>query len=46
MPSRTYSLFRNAIRSEQQVVCIYDGRIRELRVESIDVFRRQNGIDL
>ena len=30
MPSRTYTLFRNAIRSEQQVVCIYGGRIREL----------------
>jgi hypothetical protein len=30
MPSPTYALFRNAIRSEQQVVCIYGGRIREL----------------
>jgi hypothetical protein len=30
MPSATYILFRNAIRDEQQVVCIYDGRSREL----------------
>ena len=30
MPSTTYTLFRNAILGEQQVVCIYDGRIREL----------------
>jgi len=30
MPSTTYTLFRNAILGEQQVVCIYDGRVREL----------------
>jgi hypothetical protein len=30
MPSRTYSLFRDAILAEQQVVCRYDGRVREL----------------
>jgi hypothetical protein len=30
MPSRTYTLFRNAILSEQQIVCSYDGRTREL----------------
>ena len=30
MPSRIYILFRNAILSEQQVVCTYGGRIREL----------------
>ena len=30
MPSATYTLFRNAILGEQQVVCIYDGRFREL----------------
>ena len=30
MPSATYALFRNAILSEQQVVCVYDGRLREL----------------
>ena len=30
MPSATYNLFRNAILAEQQVVCSYDGRTREL----------------
>jgi hypothetical protein len=30
MPSRTYTLFRNAILAEQQVTCMYDGRHREL----------------
>jgi hypothetical protein len=30
MSSATYTLFRNAILAEQQVVCTYDGRIREL----------------
>lgn len=30
MPSRTYTLFRNAILGAQQVVCLYDGRRREL----------------
>jgi hypothetical protein len=30
MPSATYTLFRNAILAEQQVVCLYDGRSREL----------------
>jgi hypothetical protein len=30
MPSPTYTLFRNAILAEQQVVCSYDGRRREL----------------
>ena len=30
IPSTTYDLFRNAILSEQQVVCFYDGRAREL----------------
>ena len=30
MPSATYTLFRNAILAEQQVVCSYDGRRREL----------------
>ena len=30
MPSATYTLFRNAILGEQQVVCLYDGRLREL----------------
>ncbi len=30
MPSRTYTLFRNAILAEQQVTCLYEGRHREL----------------
>jgi hypothetical protein len=30
MPSATYNLFRNAILTEQQVVCTYEGRHREL----------------
>jgi hypothetical protein len=30
MPNATYTLFRNAILAEQQVVCSYDGRAREL----------------
>jgi hypothetical protein len=30
MPSPTYILIRNAILGEQQVVCTYDGRPREL----------------
>jgi hypothetical protein len=30
MPSTTYALFRNAILNQQQVVCLYDGRPREL----------------
>ncbi len=30
MPSTTYKLFRNAVLAEQQVVCTYEGRHREL----------------
>jgi predicted DNA-binding transcriptional regulator YafY len=30
MHSATYSIFRTAILREQQVVCSYDGRVREL----------------
>ena len=30
MPSATYALFRAAILAERQVVCSYDGRLREL----------------
>jgi hypothetical protein len=30
MPSSAYTIFRNAILAEQQVICIYDGRRREL----------------
>jgi hypothetical protein len=30
MASATYALFRSAILGEQQVTCVYDGRVREL----------------
>jgi len=30
MPSLTYALFRDAILGEQQIVCTYEGRHREL----------------
>lgn len=30
MPSRTYTLFRDAILAQQQVICVYEGRSREL----------------
>lgn len=30
MPSRTYTLVRNAILAEQRVTCVYEGRYREL----------------
>lgn len=30
MPSVTYSLFRHAILDGQQVICLYEGRLREL----------------
>jgi hypothetical protein len=30
MPSTTYALFRNAIVNAHQIVCVYDGRAREL----------------
>jgi hypothetical protein len=30
MPSSTYAIFRTAIQTEQQVVCSYEGRHREL----------------
>ena len=40
MPIATYSLFRNAILGEQQVVCIYDGRVRELCPHIIGTNRR------
>ena len=39
MPSATYALFRNAILAEQQVVCSYDGRLRELCPHIIGVNR-------
>jgi hypothetical protein len=40
MPSATYALFRNAILAEQQVVCSYDGRLRELCPHIIGVNKR------
>jgi hypothetical protein len=40
MPSATYSLFRDAIRTERQVVCTYDSRFRELCPHIIGTNRR------
>ena len=40
MQSDTYTLFRNAILSEQQIVCRYDGRFRELCPHVIGTNRR------
>jgi hypothetical protein len=40
MPSVTYSLFRNAILDEQQVICRYDGHLRELCPHIIGANRR------
>jgi hypothetical protein len=40
MPGATYALFRRAILGEQQVVCLYDGRIRELCPHIIGTNRR------
>ncbi|HKS18457.1 MAG TPA: hypothetical protein VJS63_04520 [Bradyrhizobium sp.] len=39
MPSATYALFRSAMLGEKQVVCSYDGRIRELCPHIIGVNR-------
>lgn len=41
MPGRSYGLFRKAILTEQQVICIYDGRLRELCPHIIG--RNKNG---
>ena len=40
MPSATYALFRSAILREQQVVCSYDGRVRELCPHIIGINRQ------
>jgi hypothetical protein len=40
MPSLIYSLFREAILAEQQVVCRYDGHLRELCPHIIGTNRR------
>ena len=46
MPSATYSLFRNAILAEQQVVCSYDGRLRELCPHIIGTNKRREEVVL
>jgi hypothetical protein len=40
VPSANYTLFRNAIRAEQQVVCSYGGRTRELCPHIVGTNRR------
>jgi hypothetical protein len=40
MPSSNYTLFRNAILAEQQVICVYEGRYRELCPHIIGTNRR------
>jgi hypothetical protein len=40
MPSPTYVFFRNAILAEQQVVCTYGGRRRELCPQILGINRR------
>ncbi|MBR0789254.1 hypothetical protein JQ631_09245 [Bradyrhizobium manausense] len=37
MPSQNYTLFRNAILAERQVICVYEGRYRELHPHVIDI---------
>lgn len=46
MPSVTYTLFRNAILSEQQVVCVYDGRFREVCPHIIGLNKRGEAVVL
>ena len=46
MQSATYTLFRNAILGEQQVVCRYDGRIRELCPHIIGTNKRSEEVVL
>ena len=40
MPSTTYKIFRDAIRGEQQVICAYEGRHRELCPHIIGLNKR------
>ena len=40
MPTATYTVFRNAILCAQQVVCLYDGRRRELCPHIIGINKR------
>ena len=46
MQSPTYILFRNAILGEQQVVCHYDGRFRELCPHIIGTNKRSEEVVL
>jgi hypothetical protein len=46
MSSATYAIFRNAILAEQQVVCTYDGRIRELCPHIIGTNKRREEVVL
>jgi predicted DNA-binding transcriptional regulator YafY len=46
MPSATYALFRDAILREQQVVCSYDGRLRELCPHILGLNRRREEVVL
>ena len=46
MPSATYTLFRNAILGEQQVVCLDDGRGRELCPDIIGTNKRGEEVAL
>ena len=46
MPSATYTVFRNAILGEQQVVCSYDGRHRELCPHIIGTNRKGEEVAL
>ena len=46
MASATYTLFRNAILAEQQVVCLYDGRRRELCPHIIGTNKRSEEVVL
>ena len=46
MPSATFTVFRNAILGEQQVVCSYDGRTRELCPHIIGTNRKGEEVAL
>ena len=46
MPGAVYTLFRNAILGEQQVVCLYGGRLRELCPHIIGTNKRSEEVVL
>jgi hypothetical protein len=46
MPSQIYALFRKAILSEQQIVCVYEGRRRELCPHIIGTNKRREEVVL